>query len=90
MSRGKVTAEERIRAAQEYIAGEGSYQTIGERYGVSETSVRDWVIKYKHQGTLGFIEQEHNTVYSSELIRAAVEEYLNAGGSEKEIAAKYG
>lgn len=90
MSRGKVTVKERIKAAQEYIAGEGSYRTIGERYGVSETCVQDWVSRYKYQGALGFKEQEHNTVYSVELKQAAVEEYLNGGISEKEIAAKYG
>lgn len=90
MSRRKTTVEERIKAAQEYIAGEGSYRAIGERYGVSKTSVEDWVSLYKHQGAQGFIEQEHNAAYSSELKRAAVEEYLNGSGSEKEIAAKYG
>lgn len=90
MSRRKVTAEERIRAAQEYIAREGNYRTIGERYGVSDTCVKEWVIRYKHQGVLGLAEREHNTVYSPELKRAAVEAYLEGGGSEKEVAAKYG
>ena len=90
MPREKVTAEERIEAAKACIEGRMSQSAAARRLRVDETSVREWVKRYKAGGVLAFKEQEHNTVYTEELKVAAVREYLNGKGSLREISAKYG
>ena len=90
MSREKVTAGERIEAAKACAEGKMSQSEAARRLGIGESSVWEWVARYKAGGALAFKEQEHNTIYTAELKTAAVKEYLNRQGSQKEIAAKYG
>ena len=90
MSKAKVTAEERIEAARACAEGRMGQSEAARRLGVDESTVREWVSRYKAGGTLAFRKQEHNTVYSEELKRAAVKDYLSGIGSQTEIAAKYG
>lgn len=90
MSKGKVTAEERIEAAKACAEGRISQSEVARRLGVNESSVREWVARYKAGGVLALKEQEHNTVYLEDVKAAAVKEYLEGKGSQKEISAKYG
>ena len=90
MSREKITAEERIEAAKACAEERMSRAEAARRLGVSESSVKDWVARYKAHGALAFRKQERNTVYSEELKEAAVREYLSGAGSLREIGAKYG
>lgn len=90
MSRSKVSAEERIEAAKACAEGRMSQHEAARRLGVNHSTVRTWVSRYKAQGVLGFKEQEHNTIYSEEIKRKAVKEYLCGAGSLREISAKYG
>ena len=90
MPRGKVTAEERIEAAKACAEGRISQSEVARRLGVNKSSVQEWVVRYKAVGVLAFKEQDHNTVYTEGLKAAAVKEYLEGKGSQKEIAAKYG
>jgi len=90
MSREKVTAEERIEAAKACSEDRMSRAEAARRLGVSESSVKEWVARYKAGGALAFRKQERNTVYSEKLKEAAVREYISGAGSLREIAAKYG
>lgn len=90
MSREKVKPEEKIRAAKECIAGHLSQAEAARRWGVDRASVREWVERYKANGALAFRVQEQNSVYSEELKRKAVEEYLSGKGTIEKISAKYG
>ena len=88
--REKVTVEERIEAAKACAEERMSQAEAARRLGVDESSVREWVKRYKAGGVLAFKEQEHNTVYTEELKVAAVREYLDGKVSLREISAKYG
>ena len=90
MSRGKVTAEERIEAAKACAEGRMSQAEAARRLGLHKSTVEEWVKRYKANGVLAFKEQEHNSVYTEELKGGAVREYLEGKGSLKEISAKYG
>ena len=90
MSKAKVTAEERIKAAKACADGRMSQSEAARRLGVGKARVYEWVAQYKAQGVQAFRKQEHNTVYSDELKAAAVKDYLSDTGSQTEIAAKYG
>ena len=88
--REKVTIEERIEAAKACAEGKMSQSEAARRLGINAETVREWVARYKAQGALSFCKQEHNTVYTEELKKASVKEYLEGKGSLQEISAKYG
>ena len=50
MSRAKYTAELKIKIAESYLAGEGSYRELRAHYGASEKSIQIWVQKYREYG----------------------------------------
>ena len=90
MSRGKVTEEERIKAAKGVVEGKISITEVARRLGVKHTTVVGWVARYKENGPGAFLETGHNAIYSERLKVRAVREYLEGKGSLREIAAKYG
>ena len=90
MSREKVTVEERIEAAKACAEGRISQTEAARRLGVGETTIRRWIARYRASGSSAFKTLEHNQVYSAELKRQAVEEYLAGKISQEEISAKYG
>ena len=90
MSREKVTVEERIEAAKACAEGRISQTEAARRLGVGETTIRRWIARYRAGGSSAFKTLERNQVYSAELKRQAVEEYLAGKISQEEISAKYG
>ena len=88
--RRKKTPEILLKAVKEYLRGEGSYATIGRKYGLHESHVRECVLRYQEQGALAFSIQAQNATYNEDTKRKAVEEYLSGKGSLKVISAKFG
>lgn len=88
--REKVTVEERIEAARACVEGRMSQAEAARRFGVGKTTIKSWVARYRANGPSAFKALEHNQVYSAELKRQAVEDYLTGKGSQKDIFAKYG
>lgn len=90
LRKGKLTNEERKKAAQEYIEGKGSYKVIAEKYGIKSEALRIMVQRAKHDGieTIGIEGQ--NRKYSRELKYKAIQEYLTGKGSQTDICLKYG
>ena len=76
MPREKVTPEEKAMAAKDCAEGRISQTEAARRLGVDESTVSEWVQRYKANGASAFRIREHNAVYSEELKRKAVEEYL--------------
>ena len=60
------------------------------RMDVAKATVQEWTIQYKENGPKALRAQEKNNIYSPEIRRWAVEDYLSGKGSQREIAAKYG
>ncbi|MBJ8113705.1 transposase [Bacillus cereus group sp. N6] len=46
----KFTAEEKIAAVQSYLEGVAGYDAISASIGASVSTIRTWVIQYKHNG----------------------------------------
>jgi len=42
--------EEKLWAVKEYLSGKGSTYSIADKYGVTDTSIRKWIAKYKYGG----------------------------------------
>lgn len=90
MSRSRYTAEERVRAATEYLLGRRSAKEIGKDLNVDPRTLRDWARLLSESGEAIFIEKKRNQRYSAALKRQAVEEYISGGGSILSICIKYG
>ena len=85
----KYARELKIRAAQAYLAGKGSYSDLAKEYGASEWSIRDWVRKYQEHGENGFRPKEGNAQYSKEFKNMCVEAVLTGKNSVNATVAKY-
>ena len=90
MSRkSRITAVEKIQIARDCIEGRISQSEAARRVEVDESSVRAWVARYEAEGSLGLTTAHNNRVYSEELKRQAVLEYLASVGSLQDICKKY-
>ena len=90
MSRkSRITAVEKIQIARDCIEGRISPSEAARRVEVDESSVRAWVARYEAEGSLGLTTAHNNRVYSEELKRQAVLEYLASVGSLQDICKKY-
>ena len=89
MSKAKYSTELKLEIVKEYGAGNGSYKSVAEKYGVGEKSAKDWVRKYREQGELGLSARHGNSAYSAEFKVKCVEAVLRGEGSVDDIVAKY-
>lgn len=85
----KISAEERAGIVQRYLAGEISRGEASREADVVPSVISDWAGLYRNQGILGLCETTENSVYSPELKKRAVEEYLSGGCSQQAICERY-
>lgn len=83
-----VTPEDKLAAIHEYLAGQGSLQTVATKYGVTLSSFQKWIAKYKAFGDQAFLRTGNNS-YTQAFKRKVVQAYLNGEGSLIELAIKY-
>ena len=62
MPREKVTPEEKAMAVKDCAEGRLSQTEAARRLGVAESTVREWVQRYKANGASAFRIREHNAV----------------------------
>lgn len=84
-----MSPEEKIKLVQRCLAGEIGTCEAGRQAEVSSESVRRWIVRYEAEGAEGFLPQERNRVYSSEVKQSAVRDYLAGTGSLLDICKKY-
>lgn len=90
MSKKKeVSADKKLMAVKEYLDGNGSLTTVGIKYGVSESSFRKWVAKYKAFGDSAFVQNSNYYYYTTEFKMNVVNEYLNGESALYDLAIKY-
>ena len=91
MSRkSKISIAKKTRITQEYTAGNISREEASRRAGVVPDVITEWARIYRREGALGLKPKETNRVYSPELKKQAVLEYLSGGYSQHSICEKYG
>jgi transposase-like protein len=89
MSRRKYSPEWMLARVREYLAGEGSFDTIAAANGMGSTTLKSWVHKCREQGEAAFAVKDGNTHYSREFKIHCVEAVLRGEGSVNDIVAKY-
>ena len=87
--RNKLTDEERIAAVQEYLNGNGGYESIAKKYGIDYSYFRKLVIRAQKEGIDTLRTQKTNRKYTLETKISSVKEYLEGKGSQLEICLKY-
>lgn len=89
MSKSPHTPEWKIAIVKKYLSGEGSYERIANIHGIGDKTLREWVRRYKEQGSAGFYRTVGNAHYSKEFKKMCVEAVLKGEGSVDDIVAKY-
>ena len=85
----KLRAEEKVEIIRRCIKGEISISGAAKEAGVNGETVQGWIARYETEGTAGFLPHKQNRVYSEEMKRQAVKEYLSGLGSYMESSKKY-
>ena len=89
MSKSKHSAQRRTDIVNKYLSGEGSYAVLAKEYGIGETTLRDWVHRYRKHGIVGFSSKKGNKGYSRAFKIKCVEAVLSRTESVNDIVAKY-
>ena len=84
----KLSAEEKAKVIEDYINNRISLSEAARRGGVAQDTISQWARNYEADGMAAFMTCR-NRVYSPELKRQAVEDYLSGMGSQAEICRKY-
>jgi Transposase and inactivated derivatives len=87
--KGKIPSEIKIEVVEGYLSGELGATQIVQKHGITESTLRRWVISYKAFGSQGLIPQSKSRKYSSELKLRVVQEYLSGSSSMKGLCLKY-
>ena len=85
----KLCVEEKVDIVRRCLKGEQGVCEAGRAAGVSHKTIIRWIARYETEGVEAFIPRERNRVYSAELKRQAVQEYLSGGYSTLELSKKY-
>lgn len=89
MKKRKVRPEEKVEGVGAYLQGELGLGKAAEKYGVSKQSFLLWVRNYQIFGREGLQDKDRQKSYSTELRKAAVQDYLSGAGSQADICKKY-
>lgn len=84
----KLCLEEKVKLLQDYLNGKIGLREAARRGGVSRDSITQWARNYEADGVEAFLPHK-NRVYTPELKKKAVEEYLSGTGSQNDICKKY-
>jgi len=85
----KLLPEEKVQLIQRCLKGEISEREASKITGMGSTTINQWIAQYKANGAEAFLLHRRNRVYSPELKREAVQDYLSGGGSVLDISMKY-
>lgn len=88
--KGKIPPEVKIQAVEDYLAIRKGSTQIREELGIRLSTFQAWLRKYQTEGPAGLHPKKGFTSYPSSLKLAAVEDYLNGGGSLDAMCRKYG
>ena len=88
MSKKKHSPEWMLARIEEYLSGQGSYETIARANGIDERTLRRWVKKYRAHGAAAFVIQSGNAHYSKEFKLQCVEAVIRGEGNVDDITAR--
>ena len=90
MAKRKHSVEWILERINEYLNGEGSYESIAKANGIDGETLRRWVSAYRHHGAEAFYKGIGNKHYSHAFKMLCVEMVITGKLSIAECSAKYG
>lgn len=88
--RNKIDKETKLRIVHEYRNGQTSITKAARELGISENSIRQWMMNYESIGNKTFDEKPRNRAYTEEFKIAVISAYELGEGSYESLAKKYG
>lgn len=88
--RSSKSVEEKLAIIQLYLNHEDSLSQLMQNYHVSDSTIKQWVQRYKQFGIDGLETSRTWTHYAKELKEQAVRDYLDGKQSQSDICQKYG
>ena len=88
--RSAKSVEEKLEVVHLYLEQGKSITTLTKAFGVSVSTIRNWIRRYHRDGVEGLKESPSWKQYRSELKEEAVTDYLAGRGSLSTIVEKYG
>ena len=85
--RSPKSVEEKLEIVQRLLNHEKSVSQLSKLYGVSESAINSWKMKYEKDGVVGLKESRTWNSYSKEVKEQAVLDYLYRKGSLTDISA---
>ena len=85
----KILPSIKIQVVEDYLNGRISIIKKAVELGVSTTSIRRWINKYKSLGPQGLITSTKNTIYENDIKLKAIKDYLTGVGSTYDICMRY-
>ena len=83
-----VVAEEKAEIVRRCLRNEISIGTASQEVCVNKTTILRWIAQYETEGAAVFLPHRGGRIYSEEVKRQAVQEYLSGMGSLREISQK--
>ena len=90
MGKRKYSVEWILERVNEYLNGEGSYESIAKANGIDNKTLREWVSAYRYHGVTAFNSSSGNKRYDHEFKMLCVELVIKDKLSIAECIAKYG
>ena len=87
--RSPKSVEEKLEVVHLYLEQGKSITTLTKAFGVSVSTIRNWIRRYHRDGVEGLKESPSWKKYRSELKEKAVKDYLAGRGSLSTIVEKY-
>lgn len=84
-----LSQEEKCSAVHAHLQGVLSLQDIALKYGVGDTSVRQWIAKYNAGGDAALLPSHTKKHYSKSFKQEVVRAYLAGEGSYAELCVRY-
>lgn len=87
--KAKFSPEQKLWAINRILNGEDSILHTATLLDCSDVTIQDWLRNYQASGVNGITVSPKNTIYTTNLKLAAVEDYLKGVGSLRDICQKY-
>lgn len=85
----KFSKEVKIKVCEAYKAGKGSYKSLAQNIGASESIVKEWYSLYKFHSENAFESSNRNASYTREFKQAIIESFISGKHSAMELGGKY-
>lgn len=85
----KYSKEIKVKACEDYLAGNGSFYSLAKSIGCAKERIRQWYLKYLIHGADAFNHSSKNNNYTKEFKDSVVAEYISGEGSIPDLCAKY-